>query len=49
MDYKKINKLREEINKNKKKLSVEKDYKKRRILGLKMKIDGLKIEMERNK
>jgi len=49
VDYAKIRKLKETIQKNKDKLSIEKDYKKRQVLEIKIKIDGEKVKLERLK
>ena len=47
MDYNKIKKLNSEIAINKEKLESETDFKKKEKLRLKIKIDTLKIKMER--
>lgn len=49
IDYKKIKKLKETIQKNRDKMSIEKDYKKKQVLEIKIKIDELKVKMERLK
>jgi hypothetical protein len=49
VDYEKIRKLQDTIEKNKGKLSFEDDYKKREELRIKIKIDELKIKLERLK
>lgn len=49
MDIDKVNKLTGTININKDKLKIEKDFKKREILKLKIQIDGLKVKLERLK
>jgi hypothetical protein len=49
IDYQKIKTIQEKIDKNKKKLIVETDYKKKEVLKLKIKIDELKIKLERFK
>jgi hypothetical protein len=48
-DYGKIKDLQEKIKKNRIKIQLEEDYKKREILRLNIKIDELKIEIERLK
>jgi hypothetical protein len=49
MEIDKINKLNGAININRDKLKIEKDFKKREILKLKIQIDGLKVKLERIK
>lgn len=49
MNIEKINKLNGTIKLNKDKMRLEKDYKKREILRLKIMIDDLKIRIERLK
>jgi hypothetical protein len=49
MDIDKINKLNGTISINRDKLKIEKDFKKREILKLKIQIDGLKVKLERMK
>jgi hypothetical protein len=44
-----INKLNGNIKINKDKLRMEKDFKKKEILKLKIRIDGLKVQLERYK
>jgi hypothetical protein len=44
-----INKLNGNIRINRDKLKIEKDFKKREILKLKIRIDGLKVQLERFK
>ncbi len=44
-----INKLNGNIRINRDKLKIEKDFKKREILKLKIQIDGLKVRLERFK
>lgn len=46
IDYKIINKLTENIKKNRVKLAAETDYKKKQKLRYKIEIDGLKIKIE---
>ena len=47
MDFQKIRKLQETINKNKQKLIKETDYKKREILKLRIGIDQYRMKLER--
>jgi hypothetical protein len=49
MNIEKINKLNGTIKLNKEKMRLEKDYKKREILRLKIMIDEMKIRIERLK
>lgn len=49
IDIKKITKLENNIKKNKDRLLLEKDFKKKEILKLKISIDQLKIKIERMK
>jgi hypothetical protein len=49
MNIEKINKLNGTIKLNKEKMRLEKDYKKREILKLKIMIDDMKIRIERLK
>ena len=49
MNYQKIHCIQQRIDKNKKKLNVEKDTKKKEILKLKNAIDEYKIKIERLK
>lgn len=49
IDYHKIKNLQIKIQGNRDKLKIEKDYKKREILNIKIKIDELKIKLERLK
>ena len=49
MNIEKINKLNGTIKLNKEKMRLEKDYKKREILRLKIMIDDMKIKIERLK
>jgi hypothetical protein len=49
MNTEKINKLNGTIKLNKEKTRLEKDYKKREILRLKIMIDDMKIRIERLK
>jgi hypothetical protein len=49
MNIEKINKLNGTIKLNKEKMRLEKEYKKREILRLKIMIDDMKIRIERLK
>lgn len=49
MNYVKISQIEARIAKNQKRLSAEKDSKKRQILSLKINIDQLKAKLERLK
>jgi len=49
MNKDKVKKLTGTININRDKLKIEKDFKKREILKLKIQIDGLKVKLERLK
>lgn len=49
MDIDKINKLNGTININRDKLKIEKEFKKREQLKLKIQIDELKVRLERLK
>ena len=49
MNIEKINKLNGTIKLNKEKMRLEKDYKKREIMRLKIMIDDMKIRIERLK
>jgi hypothetical protein len=49
MNIEKINKLNGTVKLNKEKMRLEKDYKKREILRLKIMIDDMKIRIERLK
>ncbi len=49
MDIDKVKKLNGTISINRDKLKIEKDFKKREILKLKIQIDGLKVKLERLK
>lgn len=49
MDVNRINDLRNKIKLNKDRYSIEKDFKKKRVLKLKIMIDELKIRLERAK
>lgn len=46
IDYNIIRKLTENINKNRARLAIETDYKKKQKLRYKIEIDGLKIKIE---
>ena len=47
MNYQKIRLIEDRITKNRKKLSEEKDYKKKEILRLKIGIDEYRVKLER--
>jgi hypothetical protein len=49
MDISKIKDLQNKIKLNKDKYGIEKDYKKKKVLKLKIMIDELKIRLERLK
>jgi hypothetical protein len=46
MDIKKINLIRRNLSDKQKKYTLEKDYKKKQILGLWIQIDRLKLRIE---
>jgi predicted DNA-binding protein YlxM (UPF0122 family) len=47
VDFNKIKKCEETIKRNKEKLNIEKDFNKREKIKLKIKIEELKIKIER--
>jgi hypothetical protein len=49
MDIKKINLINQEIKDKKQKYFLEKDYRKRQILGYEIEIDRYKLKIERLK
>lgn len=49
INYEKIRKLNQQIKKNNEKLGNEKDYNRKEILKLKIRIDEFKIKIERLK
>ena len=49
MNFQKIRKIEDTITKNRKKLSLEKDYKKREILRLRIAIDEYRVKLEKLK
>ena len=49
MNYQRVRQIEDGITRNKKKLTEEKDYKKKEILRLRIGIDELKVKLEKLK